>query len=103
MIKGNAGRLAELLKTKQQHEKKEKLSKMKVALEERKKDQLTYLEEEQRIKDKKAEEQLRLKSMLDKNAIEARKKLEERQRLSKKLPDYGDHNVFSYIFEPKIH
>ncbi len=76
---------------------------MKVDLEERKRKQEVFDEEERAMKDKKVYEQHKLKSMMDNNAKEAREKMDERNTLIKKMPDYNDHNVFSYIFEPKIH
>lgn len=41
--------------------------------------------------------------LIEDNAREARKAREQKQTVAKRQADYDDHNVFSYIFENKVH
>lgn len=41
--------------------------------------------------------------MFDENATIARKQIQDRKQTLKNQPDYGEQNVFSYIFETKEH
>lgn len=44
-----------------------------------------------------------MKRIIDENATLARKQINDRKQSMKNQPDYGEQNVFSYIFEVKEH
>jgi hypothetical protein len=62
------------------------------------------LREAERLdKETKVNKQHELKRIFDENADRARKNSEARISKNKNQPDYENYNVFTYIFEPKIH
>lgn len=102
MLKGNAGHMSDVLKEKFYEEKKEKQRKMKADEQARKEVMNALMEEEKRLKTEKVMKKQELRKIQD----EDHQKKQEYAQLKEqkyKVDDFGDHNVFSYIYSTKVH
>lgn len=95
--------MAEVLRNKHYQDKKDKNLRTRQAQVQRKQELDEQEEQNRQDQDKKIQNKINLKRVFDENAEQARKHTNARNTQIKDLPDYQDHNVFTYIHEPKIH
>ena len=103
MQRGNAHYMALDLKKKQTEEQKQKHDRMNREAEERQKKMAEYEEEEAKEKMKVIEKKKELRQQLDLDYTMKKEVTSRNKQIESKTNDYGQHNVFTYIFSEKEH
>lgn len=95
--------MSEILKQKYNQQKKDNVNRMKVEEEIRLQKASEIEAEEEALKQKRVQKMMDFKKMQNEDHMMKLETKQTRENRMGKVADFSDHNVFSYVYAPKVH